>query len=188
MNARIAVLSFFLALSCAAGFAQSVPPSITIGTHVLTLGMPESTVLKELQGDFELRPDSGSTAQNSSWVISKRVGALFKLAGSLAFTSHKLTSASRNWDVDGSSSKSLFYAIVEATKSLERDGLTDCQISTNGASQMEQAPSGEGSGTMSKQEVLIDCGVKKIRIYLFLTDTPGVVPSNIGVLESLGIK
>ncbi|MGB8028930.1 MAG: hypothetical protein WCF30_04615 [Terracidiphilus sp.] len=37
MNTRIAVLSLFLALRCAAGFAQTATASITIGTHVLTL-------------------------------------------------------------------------------------------------------------------------------------------------------
>lgn len=37
MNTRIAVLSLFLALRCAAGFAQTATASITTGTHVLTL-------------------------------------------------------------------------------------------------------------------------------------------------------
>lgn len=187
MNTRLAVLSLFLALCCDAGFGQAVTPSITIGTHVLKLGMQEQVVLEQLGPEFNLRADRGS--KGTAWSITKHPGSTFEPVGSLFFdSSHRLVSAMRNWEIDETSSKSLFYAINEATKSLESDGLTDCQISSNGASQMEQAPSGEGSGTVSKQEVLIDCGVKKIRIYLFLTDTPGVVPSSIGVTEWLGSK
>jgi hypothetical protein len=46
MKAHFSFLPLFPALCHAAGFAQSAGPSTTIGTHVLTLGVSESTVLR----------------------------------------------------------------------------------------------------------------------------------------------
>lgn len=48
MKAHFSFLLLFLALCCAVGFAQPATQSITIGTHVLALGMSESTVLEQL--------------------------------------------------------------------------------------------------------------------------------------------
>jgi hypothetical protein len=59
MKARLFVLSLFFAVCCVAGHAQPVKPSISIGTHVLTLGMPEPTVLEQLGTDLILRKFPG---------------------------------------------------------------------------------------------------------------------------------
>lgn len=185
MKASIAVLPLFLAVCCVPGHAQTAPPSITIGTHVLTLGMQESSVLVRLGSDLELKP-IGESSSGSSWAISKKVGSTYQLMGSVYFdTSHHLTSAIRNWEVEDTSSKSLFYAISEATKSVESDGPAACNISTVNANQMIQSPSGGGTGSLDTKGVLIDCGSKQISIDLALSDAPGMTPSSIEVVEWL---
>lgn len=188
MKACIAFLPLFLAVLCVPGRAQTVTPSITIGTHVLTLGMPESSVLAQLGSDLELRP-MGRSPSGSSWGISKKTGPIYQPMGSVYFdASHHLTSAMSNRETEDTSGKSLFYAIDEATQSLEHDGLTECQISAGNKTQTEDAPSGVGSGTLSTRVILMDCGVKQVRITLYLSDVPGETPTQIEVTEFLHRK
>jgi hypothetical protein len=128
MKASIAVLPLFLASQCCAtGRTQTVTPSIVIGGHVLTLGMPESRVLEQLGTDFVLRrfpagakPAGAASPPESAWAIQKKVESGFDEVGSVTFDDHKLTTAIRNWDIQQSSSNSLFYAINEATKILSQ--------------------------------------------------------------------
>ncbi len=183
MKARIAVL---LLVVCCAADAQTVTPSITIGTHVLTLGMPETTVLEQLGTDLELYPiQHPGNGVTSGWIVSKKTGALKgELMGSVYFdASHHLWDAMRSWDVEDTSSKTLFYAINEATKSVESDGLTACHISTHDKSQTWTGPFGTGS--IDSKEIMIDCGIKKITIDLTLSDVPRMVPTSISVEEEL---
>jgi hypothetical protein len=180
MKYLIAVLTLTLALCCVEGSAQTVAPSITIGVHVLKLGMDENTVLAELKEGFQLQQIS-----NSDWMISKKVGEYYHMAGEVSFTGHKLTTAIRDWDNGESSSKSLFYALNQATHDLELEGLTECQISTSTQSHLEDSPDGSGSGSIHKQEIMIDCGVKQVVITMFLSDVPDVNPTNIHVQERL---
>lgn len=56
MKAHIAVLVTLLAVCYVPASAQTVTPSISIGTHVLTLGMEETTVLEECGDDLKLIP------------------------------------------------------------------------------------------------------------------------------------
>ncbi len=128
MTARIAVLSIFLATCVLPGGAQTVTPSITIGTHVLTLGMPESKVLEQLGTDLILRkypagvrPSSAKYPPESAWGVQRKTESGFAIVGSVTFDDHKLSTAIRNWEIYDSS-KSLFYAVNEAMKSLEADG------------------------------------------------------------------
>ena len=122
MKAYFSFLPLFLALCYATGFAQSSRPSITIGTHVLTLGMSESTVLEQLGTDLSLQRVGNS---GSGWTVAKKGDSVYRLMGSVYFdASHHLASAMRNWDVEDGSSKSLFYAFDAASKSVESDGLT----------------------------------------------------------------
>lgn len=56
MKPRNALLCLFCLIVCLmAGSGQPPKPSINIGGHVLTLGMPESTVLEQLGTDLILR-------------------------------------------------------------------------------------------------------------------------------------
>jgi hypothetical protein len=183
MKARIAALSLLLMVWCAQGSSQRVALSITIGTHVLTLGMPESTVLEQLGTDLELRHLGAGKV--SSWMVERKVGSVYKIVGNVVFDSHGLTSAIRYWETDESSGKSLFYAVNEATQSLKHDGLTNCNLSTSSTSRTEDSPSGSGSGSTDTKEVVLDCGAKRIKITLNLSDVPGFVPTQISVTEWL---
>jgi hypothetical protein len=145
--------------------------------------MQESTVLEQLGTDLELQHLPGSAS--SSWLVSKKVGSIYKTMGNVTFDGHKLTTAIRYWEIEKSSSNSLFYAINDATKSLEHNGLTTCHLFTYGASQIIDAPSGGGSGSLDTKEILIDCGVKQIKITLHLSDVLGLDPSSIEVAEWL---
>jgi hypothetical protein len=180
MKARIAVLLLFLPVWCVSGRAQTVTPSITIGTHVLTLGMPESSELEQLGTDLQVYPiqDSGLKDSGSNWIVSqKRQTKDFIIADVHFDASHHLASAAHSWDIEKTSSKSLFDAINEATKSLERDGRTACHLSTYGTSERHfPAFDPEITG------ILIDCGIKKATIELLLSD------SSIEVMETLGHK
>jgi len=161
-------------------------PSVTIGTHVLTLGMNEAAVLGELRGDFTLQSISGSVAQSSSWTVSQKMGPDdFRMVGNVAFTQHKLVDAIRYWHPDEASSKSLFYAMNEAIQSLEREGLTRCQVSTSTAGRVEGSPSGDGAGSVNTKQIVIDCGVKQVTVMLNLSDVPGFTPTDVVVLEWL---
>jgi hypothetical protein len=176
MKTRIFVLFLSLVACSATGFAQAVTPSITIGTHKLTLGMPEDIVLKQLGADLHLLQN-----QSGYWSVLRQKGQVIEAAlGSVAFTDHRLSLATRTWEIDESSIKSLFYAIDAASKELEREGLTNCHISTT----VKAFQAGETSTT--SQEVEIDCGIKRVQISLDLADIHGTAPSaNVGVTEIL---
>jgi hypothetical protein len=53
---------------------------------------------------------------------------------------------------------------------------------------MEDSPSGKGSGNVSTNEIVMDCGIKQIHITLNLSDVPGVVPTSVNVRERLKDK
>jgi hypothetical protein len=186
MKARVVILPLFLAVLCVSGRSQTATPSIAIGTHVLTLGMPESSVLESLGSDFELR--HLGTGKVSSWLVEKKIGGIYKVAGNVVFDGHVLTTAIRYWEIDDSSSKSMFYALNEAMHSAERDGLTSCTIATYGGSQMIDSPAGAGSGSLNTREILLDCGLKQIKVTLTLSDAVGVTPSQIEITEWLQRK
>ena len=161
----------------------------------MTLGMPESMVLEQLGTDFILRkfpsgvkPESRANPPDSAWSIQRKTDSGFVMVGSVTFDDHKLTTAIRNWDVQAYASKSLFYAVSEALKSLERDGLTACRIATYGTSRMIDSPTGTGSGSLNTQEILIDCEIKQVKITLNVSDAPGMTPTNIQVSEWLQSK
>ena len=132
MRAHAAILLLVLAMSCATGSTQTVTPSITIGTHVLTLGMAESSVLDQLGSDLELR--HLGTGKFSSWMVEHKTGGVYELVGNVVFSERVLSAAIRYWNVEGSSSKSLFYALNDAVNRAESDGYTTCTISTHGDS------------------------------------------------------
>lgn len=154
--------------------------------------MTESAVLEQLGTDFILRrfpagvkPSTSATPSESAWAIQRKTESGFVEVGSVTFDDHKLTTAIRNWDIQESSSKSLFYAVNEAIKSLEADGLTACRIATYGSNRMIDSPTGAGSGSLDINEILIDCGIKQVKVTLSLSDTPGVTPTDIEVSEWL---
>jgi hypothetical protein len=161
--------------------AQTPQPSVTIGTHVLKLGMDETTVLEELGRDFDMQNHSGS------WMAMPRFGHDNVPAGSVRFAAHKLTSAGRYWVVDENSSKSLVYAIHEATASLQRDGFTNCKISTSSESLVVDR-GGPFHGNVTHNSTDMDCGVKGINIFLSLSDVVGDAPVSIEVSEWLRSK
>jgi hypothetical protein len=154
MNARVAVLSLFLALRGAAGFTQTATPSITIGTHVLTLGMPESIVLEQLGNDHYLEHLENST----DWAVFEGVGASDVQVGAVGFKNHLLSGAARIWTTGEmigapsteSAGKSLFDAIADAIKDLNHGKLESCQLST--------------AKNAVFTEVVIDCGRKRVSI------------------------
>lgn len=185
MNIRPAVLMALFMACCTASSTQEIFPSIAIGKHVLKLGMDESTVLEQLGLDLHLESVSDPNPQVSDWMVMKKVDGLYQLAGEVSFSSHKLSSATRSWEVEESSSKSLFYALQDAVRSLETDGLRNCKVSTTSTTEMMDSPSGSGSGSVTTQAITMNCGVKRILITLQLSDLPDVDATSIHVMETL---
>jgi len=194
MKACIAVLLPLLALGCALGRAQTVAPSITIGTHTLTLGMSETSVLEQLGSDLILKILPGGSARvayatpewrklnspESSWILEKKsTSGSVEIVGTVGFDAHRLVLAERHFEVEAASARSLFYAIDLASKSLEHDGFSGCQIST-----LDDNFTVEG-GSSSKKVVFIDCGMKGISVELDTSDVPGWTPTSMGVIEWL---
>ena len=184
MKIYISILSLCFVACSFAGHAQTVTPSITIGTHVLTLGMPESVVLEQLGSDLTI---SHPKTDPTSWVVTKKAGSIFSALGTVSFTAHRLSDATREWyiDIDGPSSKSFFYAIDAASKSLEHEGFTNCQLHTFDNDYMSDV--GSGSGSLDSKSVILNCGMKRIDITLFLSDVPNTA-SDITVTESLSSR
>jgi hypothetical protein len=89
--------------------------------------MPETTVLEQLGADYHVYRVGES---GSAWLVQKDDGSIHEVVGEVSFEAHRLSSVERSWDVEEKSSKSLFYAIDEAMKNVEREGLTSCQITT----------------------------------------------------------
>ena len=193
MSFHTSVLSLLLPVCAAAAFAQDpVPPSVTLGTHVLTLGMRESKVLQQLGTDLEVTrlpaaagPVAPDTPPESTWTVEKKIESGSVPVGTLRFDNHKLTSAVRYWDIKDSSGKSLYYAVSEAIASLVKEGHTKCRISNYSKAQMADDSSGNGSGTRNSSGVLIDCGPKSVAISLTLSDVSGAVPTQVAVIEQL---
>lgn len=175
MMNRTLFTAMFLVV-CVACRAQTASPSVTVGTHVLTLGMPESTVLEQLGQDLRLQ------YLQPRWYVSKRVGSAYEIVGHVTFDNHQLNTVTRYWEVNESSSKSFFYAITDAIKSIEHDGMTTCQISSSSETIPMDLPSGRVSNV--NEQVLLSCGVKKVTLLLHLSGTPELA-ENLEVIEEL---
>lgn len=189
MNARIAVMALFLASICTYGRAQQASPTITLGGHVLRLGMPESTVLEQLGGDFVLRNLPAGTklswserAPESTWAVEKKTESGFVVTGMVAFDGHKLVSASHNSEAEVRSANSLFYAVDLASKSLEQQGYVACDLSTTDDGYTLE------NGSVSSKAIDLKCGSKGMSISLETSDAPDHVPTSITVIEWLRAK
>jgi hypothetical protein len=53
---------------------------------------------------------------------------------------------------------------------------------------MVDSPTGTGSGSFSTQEIFLDCGIKQVKITLYVSDSPGMTPTDIQVSEWLQRK
>jgi hypothetical protein len=187
------LLLVLLAVCCTAGFAQTVKPSITIGTHVLTLGMSEMTVLEQVGSDLTLRKwppskfEGAKETPASTWAAQRDTKSGVVIVGTMDFDgNHVLIGATRRWEIEESSSRSLFDALNDAMSSVEKDGLTTCVVATNGRSRtLGSLTTGGHSGTLNTREILMNCGVKQIRLTLNLSDVSGMVPIQIDVFEWL---
>jgi hypothetical protein len=178
MTIRSFFVSMIVSINCASGVAQSVVPSITIGTHVLTVGMSESVVMSDLRADYNLSKMSGSL---DSWMVEKKVPDGYSVVGMVGFEDHKLHGAYRNLEVEPTSAKSLFYAFANATKNLERQGFVDCKLK----SAEQDVPMEDGA--VATRSVSLACGPKTIVMELVVSDAPSVT-SSIYVNEWIGHK
>jgi hypothetical protein len=50
---------------------------------------------------------------------------------------------------------------------------------------MIDSPTGPGNGSLNTQEILINCGAKQVKVTLYLSDAPGMNPTEIEVSEWL---
>ncbi|MFZ0273960.1 MAG: hypothetical protein WB524_11815 [Acidobacteriaceae bacterium] len=161
MKARIAVMLLSLAVCSVPGRTQTPAPSITIGTHVLTLGMQESNLLEQLGSDLTL-----TRGIPGVWTISKSAVDVKAPIGSVSFDkTHHLSGATRYWILDHGSSRSVFYALNAATEDLEYGGLVDCHLSTG-----NKDYSTDGAN-MHFKEIRFDCGAKMITLDFITSDT-----------------
>ncbi len=186
MNSRMLV-ALAIALSPVAGSAQSASPSLTIGSHVLKIGMAESEVLEQLGSDLILRTASKvvgpgpeletAAAPDSTWTVEKNLAGMFVVLGQISFANHKLLSVSRNLEVKSTSSRTLFYALDLASRNLEEEGFTNCQLTTvRGSYPVDK-------GSVSAKQINLNCGMKGITIYLTTSDAPNFVSTAISVRE-----
>jgi hypothetical protein len=189
MNLRRLLGLLVIALSSTMGSAQSAAPSLTLGSHVLKIGMAESEVLEELGSDLILRaaskvvgpgPElSASTPAESTWVVEKNLAGMLVVLGQVSFADHQLLSASRNLEVKSTSARSLFYALDLASRNLEEEGFTDCRLTTvRGNYTVDK-------GSVSAKQINLNCGIKGITIYLTTSDAPTFVSTAISVREWL---
>jgi hypothetical protein len=169
------------------GFAQSTPPSLTLGPHELRMGLLESEVLDQLGTDLILRKipkDTGPASEfttitppESNWAVQKDLAGVTIVLGQVGFTNHQLVSVSRNWDVKTTSARSLFSALNLATKDLEEEGFKDCKISTVDRNYRVN------KGGVTAQQIDLNCGVKGITISLAVSDAPNFVSTSMHVRE-----
>lgn len=187
MKPRMFLAPLAISICSMAGFAQSAAPSLTIGSHALTIGMAESEVLEQLGSDLVLkRIQKGSgpgpepataTPADSTWAVEKNLGGMLVVLGQVSFADHQLLSVSRNLEVKSTSAKSLFYALDLAGKNLEEEGFTNCRLTTVHASYTVD------NGSVSAKQFNLNCGVKGITIYLTTSDAPSYVSTALSVRE-----
>jgi len=138
--------------------------------------MPESEVLEQLGNDLILRAVPKGIGPGSEWTtITPPESTL----GRVGFTNHRLVSVSRNWDVKTTSARSLFYALDLASKNLEEDGFTNCRLTTGDKNQTVD------KGSVSAQQIDLNCGAKGVTIFLTITDAPNYVSTSMHVREWL---
>jgi hypothetical protein len=184
---RVKLIAFLIVSVCSvAGFAQSAAASLTIGPHVLTIGMPESEVLELLGTDLILRVPNGlgpgpelmaSTRPESIWTVEKDLGGMISVLGQIGFADHQLVSVSRNLEVKTTSARSLFNALDLASKNLEDEGFTNCRLTTGDSSRMVDR------GSVSAKQINLNCGKKGITIYLTTSDAPNYLSTAMSVKE-----
>jgi hypothetical protein len=178
-----------LAVCSVAGFTQSASPSLSLGSHVLTIGMAESEVLEQLGGDLIIKtvpkgvepgPElATSTPPESTWAVEKNLAGMFVVLGQVSFAHHQLISVSRNQEVKSTSARSLFNTLDLASRQLEEDGFTNCRLSTVHGNYTVD------NGSVSAKQINLNCGVKGITIYLTTSDAPRFVSTAMSVRERM---
>jgi hypothetical protein len=187
MNAFNPFAFLIVSVCSVAGFAQSPHPTLTIGPHVLTTGMPESEVLDQLGADLILKAvqkgiGPGSelptiTPPESTWLVEKDLAGMIIVLGQVGFANHKLVSVSRNWDVKTTSARSLFSALDFASRNLDEEGFTNCKLATADGSYAVD------KGSVSAQKIDLNCGTKGIIISLTISDAPNYISTSMHVWE-----
>jgi hypothetical protein len=187
MKSCTSLAPFLLTLCTLAGLAQSASPSLSFGSHALTIGMAESEVLEQLGSDLILKtvpkgvgpgPElATATPPDSTWAVEKNLAGMFVVLGQVSFANHQLISVSRNLEVKSTSAKSLFYALDLAAKHLEEEGFPNCRLSTaHGSYPVDK-------GSVSAKQINLNCGMKGITIYLTTSDAPDFVSTAMSVRE-----
>jgi hypothetical protein len=149
--------------------------------------MPESEVLEQLDADLILRtapkaigpgPElATTTSPESTWLVEKNLGGVITVLGQVSFANHQLSSVSRNLEVKSTSARSLFYAIDLASRNLEEEGFTNCQLTTVHGNYTVD------NGSVSAKQINLNCGMKGITIYLTTSDAPNYVSTAMSVRE-----
>jgi hypothetical protein len=149
--------------------------------------MPESEVLEQLGADMILRtapkaigpgPElTTPTSPESTWLVEKNLGGVITVLGQISFAGHQLISVSRNLEVKSTSARSLFYALDLASRNLEDEGFTNCQLTTVRGNYTVE------NGSVSAKQINLSCGMKGVTIYLTTSDAPSYVSTAISVRE-----
>lgn len=145
--------ALFLILAAPSLAQAPSPNSIWIGelgTPVrLSLGMPKEAVLRILRQSY----DATSTESGDSYTVSKSDAHLFY--GSVSFKDGKLSSVSKDWDINGSDRGVAVVRAIYGAMSSFGESTRACNVKTFD----NQEP------TMEKRGVIISCGQRQVQIF-----------------------
>jgi hypothetical protein len=163
MKAHSSFLPLFLAVCCTAGFAQAVTPSIKIGDHEITVGLPADRVIASLQNDYAVQPDRSTPPRK--WVVSAGkdtipIGVVYARGNTVTGIQYML----KGRETD--SAQDVFDVLFEAVSKLSAEGRNTCALTTWSGYVAE--------ASLNKAGISFNCGVYQLdlrRIQITGADT-----------------
>jgi hypothetical protein len=120
-------LATLLSLGSKIALAKAATPSVKIGRHEITLGLPADKLIAELQQDYAV--ESENTDQSHKWFVSAGkntipIGVVYARGNAVTGVEYMLRGRETN------SPQDLFDALFEAAAKLSEEGRNTCAITT----------------------------------------------------------
>lgn len=181
MKAFSPALSLFLAVCVAPGIAQTVKPSIEIGTHKITIGLAADQVIAALQRDYAVQPGQG-TGEGvvvHKWLVSAGkntvpIGVVYARGNSISGVEYMLKGR------ESDSAQDIFDDLYQAASKLSAEGQARCAIETWSGYVAE--------ASLNKAGITFSCGAYQVDFRrIEITEGSGKSITGYMVWESLGI-
>jgi hypothetical protein len=183
MKARTAVSLLSLVGCCFPVPAQTLAPTIKIGTLEITVGLPADQTIAALQRDYAVQPAQdiieGPGKVVHEWLVSAEkntepIGVVYARANSVSGVEYMLKGR------ESDSAQDVFDTLFEAASKLSAEGHNKCALTTWSGYVAE--------ASLTKAGISFDCGVYQLDLKRIQIDVQGEKSATgFELWESIGV-